>query len=93
MLLVILLRPVVMGYLKLRDFKRDFERQYRQASRNAGTYGNARDKRFADEGEYVDFEDVEGDSIYAETVNSTADEPFAPSEEQISDAEFEEIKE
>ena len=95
-ILVILLFPFFRGYMAFRSMRnqaqeifRQQQQQQQEAQRKAQR--QAQGKTFDKDGsEYVDFEEVIEDKG---DIRATADsnQSTAPSEQQVSDAEFEEI--
>lgn len=90
-ILFIIIFPIVKMWLLMRRARRNFseavERSRRQSQSTGDPYGNARRQHdYSDVGEYADFEDVRG-----ATREPVSEQTSAPTEEQVVDAEFEDI--
>ena len=91
--------PLIRGWLYMQNLKRrvnesfrgrqQHERPRREAEEEEYTETGERKIYTSNEGEYADFEEVSGDTIVEET--TTTSETRTIIEEQVTDAEFEEI--
>lgn len=91
--------PLIRGWLYMQNLKRrvnqsfrgrqQHERPHREAEEEEYTETGERKIYTSNEGEYADFEEVSGGTIVEET--TTTSETRTIIEEQVTDAEFEEI--
>ena len=90
-ILFIIFFPIFKIWMMMRRARRNMEDAYEQLRRRseAENYGN--DKRYDyPTGEYADYEDVSGSR--PENANTTSDNSSTVAEEQVVDAEFEDIR-
>lgn len=91
-ILFIILFPIVKTWLLMRRARRNMEEAFKQVrNREAATYGEPERGYNYPTGEYADFEDVAGGSPAADSAHSYAGESTVV-EEQIVDAEFEDLE-
>jgi hypothetical protein len=92
-LLFLILYPIIKIWLALRRSRRHFDEVMRQARDASETYTSAGErKRYTREmGEYADFEEV-SEPAPPSPSSSEADAPQGRYEDQIVDAEYEDIK-